>query len=333
MRNFKAILQRNSLLLRIGAFALAMVATAILLTQTVFAKSFFADEDEVQVHITEPSTETPSAPSAEEPSEAPADPGLLEVVVDWCGETLTFTTEEITVGELLERNGLELTDSVSVDIPLDSWVSDGMVITVSDVIVSDDTCTITLPFETVYQETDALKTGTEVVLTAGVAGEKVITEQVTYINGQESNRVLLSEKVVSEPVTQVIAVGTGDGSGSKSNKPVIGDGVIITADGDVLTFTHRQTFKATSYCRTDVGGEITAIGTPTRVGVIAVDPRVIPYGTRMFIVTKDGKYVYGVATAEDCGGSIKGNRLDLFYESREEALKFGIRDCDVYFLG
>ena len=326
MRNFKAILQRNSLLLRIGAFALAMVATAILLTQTVFAKNFFNTSEEEPVHITEaPTTEPTVAPTEPTPS--------LTVTVDWCGEILTFTSEGETVGQLLERNGIELTDTIAADVALDTPVFDGMVVTITDTIITDDKCAITIPFETIYQETDALKTGTEVILTAGVAGEKLVTEQVTYVNGKEADRVLLSEEVIAEPVTQVIAVGTGTGSGSKNNKPVIGDGVIITADGDVLTFTHRQTFKATSYCRTDVGGEITAIGTPTRVGVVAVDPKVIPYGTRMFIVTKDGHYIYGVATAEDCGGSIKGNRLDLFYETREEALQFGIRDCDVYFLG
>jgi 3D (Asp-Asp-Asp) domain-containing protein len=53
----------------------------------------------------------------------------------------------------------------------------------------------------------------------------------------------------------------------------------------------------------------------------------------MFIVTQDGKYIYGIATAEDCGGSIKGKRIDLFYETMPETVKFGIRDCDVYFLG
>ena len=53
----------------------------------------------------------------------------------------------------------------------------------------------------------------------------------------------------------------------------------------------------------------------------------------MFIVTKDGSYIYGVATAEDCGGAIKGKRLDLFYETDPECRRFGIRNCDVYFLG
>jgi len=60
---------------------------------------------------------------------------------------------------------------------------------------------------------------------------------------------------------------------------------------------------------------------------------VIPYGTRMFIIANDGSYVYGIATAEDCGGSIKKDRVDLYYPTHGECIQFGRRDCTVYFLG
>ena len=66
-----------------------------------------------------------------------------------------------------------------------------------------------------------------------------------------------------------------------------------------------------------------------------MDPSVIPYGTRMFIVSNDGAYVYGVCTAEDTGHPdfISGNRIDLFYESHDQCIQFGVRDCTVYILG
>ena len=63
-----------------------------------------------------------------------------------------------------------------------------------------------------------------------------------------------------------------------------------------------------------------------------MDPDVIPYGTRMFIVSADGSITYGVATAEDCGGSIQGNRIDLFFDTYDECIQFGVRSCDVYLL-
>ena len=79
----------------------------------------------------------------------------------------------------------------------------------------------------------------------------------------------------------------------------------------------------------------TATGTRARVGAIAVDPEVFPYGTRFYIVTKDGEYVYGVATAEDCGSKqfIYGTRLDLYFDTKRECVQFGARSCDVYVLG
>jgi len=115
--------------------------------------------------------------------------------------------------------------------------------------------------------------------------------------------------------------------------PVIADGVITTPDGEVLHYSSEMQMVATAYNNTDPGCTIyTAIGTLCRVGAIAVDPKVIPYGTRMYIVSNDGEYIYGVAVAEDCGGSIKGNRIDLYFDTTDECWEFGIRDCTVYFL-
>ena len=66
---------------------------------------------------------------------------------------------------------------------------------------------------------------------------------------------------------------------------------------------------------------------------MAVDKKVIPLGTRMYIVSDDGQYIYGVAVAEDTGKSIKGNKIDLYFDSVAECDTFGIRGCTVYFLG
>ena len=71
---------------------------------------------------------------------------------------------------------------------------------------------------------------------------------------------------------------------------------------------------------------ITASGTKARPGVVAVDPSVIPLGTRLYV---EG---YGFAVAEDTGGAIKGNRIDLFYENRKQALNYGMRKVKVYIL-
>ena len=114
--------------------------------------------------------------------------------------------------------------------------------------------------------------------------------------------------------------------------PVIGNGFITLPSGEVLSYTQKLDCVATAYsCNGEPG--YTFSGTPARVGAIAVDPTFIPLGTRMYIHTNDGQYIYGIATAEDIGGSIKGNIIDLYFNTFDECWIFGIRDCTVYILG
>lgn len=103
---------------------------------------------------------------------------------------------------------------------------------------------------------------------------------------------------------------------------------ITTEDGQVLTYSSTLSVEATAY----TGGGTTATGTAARYGAIAVDPSVIPYGTRMYIVSDDGKWIYGVATAEDCGGAIKGHIIDLYFDDYNTCIQFGRRNCTVYIL-
>ena len=67
-------------------------------------------------------------------------------------------------------------------------------------------------------------------------------------------------------------------------------------------------------------------------GVVAVDPSVIPLGTKLYIEAVDGSWTYGYAVAGDTGGAIKGNRIDLFFNSNAEAMSFGRRQAKVYVL-
>ena len=91
---------------------------------------------------------------------------------------------------------------------------------------------------------------------------------------------------------------------------------------------------ATAYHRIEDGGEITASGTMTQYGTIAVDPRVIPLGSRLYVVSDGGdqSWSYGPGLAEDTGGLIKGTKIDLFFMTGDEANDFGIRPAKVYIL-
>ena len=85
---------------------------------------------------------------------------------------------------------------------------------------------------------------------------------------------------------------------------------------------------ATAYC----SGTTTATGMKVRYGVVAVDPRVIPLGSRLYIESANGNWIYGTAIAADTGGAVKGNIIDLYVESYNDAIQFGRRQAKVYIL-
>lgn len=77
-------------------------------------------------------------------------------------------------------------------------------------------------------------------------------------------------------------------------------------------------------------GDLTHIGTKVRPGIIAVDPKLIPLGSRVYIEFSDGHGAY--ATAEDTGGAIKGKRIDVAMATVSEAYDFGMQKAKVYIL-
>ena len=249
-------------------------------------------------------------------------------------EILTATASGEPLQDLLDRLGVTIDENVVVSVPLDTVTYAGMQVRIDSLGQATERYTVDVPFETVYCDDPTLPLGEEKVLVAGVPGQAIRTASVTYVNGEENSRTVLDETVTTEPVDQVIAVGTGEQVGQVSDQPIIGNGFIVLPSGEVLNYTRSETFVATAYTHFDSGcDEYTSNGAKVKWGVVAVDPSVIPYGTRMFIVANDGSYVYGLSTAEDCGGDIQDHRLDLYMPTLEQAYAFGVRNCTVYFLG
>lgn len=187
-----------------------------------------------------------------------------------------------------------------------------------------------LPHETMICSDPTAPRGSCRVLRAGVDGEILRTGDVYYLDNAEISRNVLEEKVTRQPVTEIIALGCGPQT-EQQTKPLVTEETVILPTGEVLRYKKVIHSLATAYC--DKG--LTATGTQARVGAIAVDPTVIPYGTRMFIMTADGQYIYGLATAEDCGSRehIYGTRIDLHLDTYYECRQFGARECLVFILG
>lgn len=254
------------------------------------------------------------------------------ITVDYYGDIQETTSDGETVGQLLERLELKVRDGDLLSVTADSDTYDRMYLRIGRVLRQEQTYTAAIPYNTVCCGDPTMPVGSELILRQGRNGEMLCTAEVTYINGIEECRQVLSEEVVVQPVDAIVAVGTGQlvPTAEPTTMPVIGNGRITLPTGEILTYDRVISSLATAYC--DKGK--TATGTQARVGAIAVDPKYIPYGTRMFIMSKDGEYVYGIATAEDCGSKqfIYGTRIDLHYDTRAECRQFGARMCWVYFL-
>lgn len=257
-----------------------------------------------------------------------------QITIDNCGEIILATSYGETVGQLLQRLEISSNGAYEVSVPVDTATYDGMEIDVRWHFTDRQTYTEEIPFAVSYCDDPTLDEGEQKILTPGVNGQMLCAADVVYDNGVEVSRTLVEQTVTLEPVTQVVAVGTGAGYEKPADQLQIGNGYIVLATGEVLTYTHTDVYKATAYTSwIDDVGDTTATGTLARVGAIAVDPKLIPYGTRMFIVTNDGQYVYGIATAEDCGGGVKGKHVDLFFDTEGECWQFGVRQITIYFLG
>lgn len=256
------------------------------------------------------------------------------VTVNYCGQTVQVDTFGEKVEDLLKGMDMYYGGEYRTSTSLNGMTYDGMEITIDRIVENQETYTVEVPFDVVYCYDDTLPKGAEQTIVEGVPGQTLCTADVSYKNGEETSRTIIEETVITEPVTKVIGWGTGVHVGEDRTQPLIGGGVIVLPSGEVLTYNKTGQFLATAYTQFDEGcNTTTATGTTVRRGVVAVDPSVIPYGTRMFIVSNDGAYVYGLSTAEDCGGGIQGNRIDLYWETLEGANVFGRRDCTVYFLG
>jgi len=256
------------------------------------------------------------------------------VVVWFHGEMRILSAGEETVGQLLVRCGLEPQPEDRVSLPLDRYVYDGMELRVDRLWSRQEDYTTAGAHERIFCRDATLPEGCQQVLIPGSDGELQRSARVFYTNSQETSREILTETMTKAPVTEIVAIGTGTNLPVREQGLRIEEGRILLPTGEQLTYRDTAQVRATAYTHTDEGCDfITYTGTRVRVGTVAVDPRYIPYGTRMFIVSNDGCYVYGISVAEDCGGAIKGDRIDLYFPTYEECIQFGRRDCTIYFLG
>ncbi|SCN25757.1 Cell wall-binding protein YocH precursor [Clostridium sp. N3C] len=243
----------------------------------------------------------------------------VNVTVSVDGKNLDILTAEEDVESLLNTEGIALKEKDKIIPPKETKLYDGLAIDITRVENKTETESSPVEYETVVKTDSSLPNNISKTLQEGENGEKKITYDVVYEDGQEVSRTKISEEIVKEPKDKIVVKGTYPA-------------MPISRGGSTMSYSRVITAKATAYWATNgVGKTYTATG---RVAVrntegystIAVDPRVIPYGTKLFVQG------YGFAIAADCGSAIKGNTIDVFFNTKQEALSWGVKYVKVYIL-
>lgn len=175
----------------------------------------------------------------------------------------------------------------------------------------------TVAAPTVHRLTLGMAPGHTKVVAHGSSGIAEIRTLYVQRDGGPVHHKVLSSTLVRAPKPRIVA----EGIGATALASFGAHGLIQMA------YMARSAIDmmATAYTAGSAGGSgMTAIGRRAGYGIVAVDPRVIPLGTHLYIPG------YGVAIAGDTGGAIVGNRIDLGFDSLRDAMSFGRRDVKVY---
>lgn len=230
-------------------------------------------------------------------------------------EVKTVKTHKSTVGDVIAENISLLGEGYELKGANESArLYNNMTLNFS--VPTDEIVTSTekVAFETKYVDNADMPEGTEKVTQEGKSGVLEITKKQYYFDGKITKVEEISRKVIEEPVDTIIQVGT-----KKKEQPA------SSIDG--LNYKKTITMKSTAYTPNDAGcSGRTATGAKATKGIAAVDTNVIPFGTKLYIPG------YGIAVAADRGGAIKGNRIDLCYNTLSEAYSWGRRNVTVYVL-
>lgn len=244
------------------------------------------------------------------------------------GEEQTLLVKEGDVASALEAANLTLGKEDYTDVPLDQALTEGLVVTVSRVTYEETQETEAVAYSTKEEKTDSLYEGETKVKTEGVKGERTIVYRNKMVNGKVVETEEISNEVTTEPVDKVVLVGTKKKPSGYAS--ISSDGTLIDHNGNRVSYKKAFTGRCTAY----TGGGWTATGRPAQYGNIAVNPDVIPYGSKLYICSPDGSVVYGYAIAADTGGfASKGYIMaDLYFDTYEECANFGVRNMTIYVL-
>lgn len=260
---------------------------------------------------------------------------LFPVHITQGDKTVTIDFYGGTVKDALHDAGFTPDEFDFVEPSLDTKITKTCYIDYTDINYVTTSKQETVPFDTQKVYSGELKKGSQKITTEGKNGlnEVILTEK--FVNGV-SVETSTQTVVLSKPVSEQVTVGTKVNKNTYSSSGYISTlapstEIQLDENGIPVNYKSKMTVRATAYTHT---GNRCSTGVSPQPGYIAVNPKVIPYGTKMFIKTTDGKYIYGYAVAADTGGFVKKHPtgIDLFFNSESECQAFGVRTAEIYIL-
>jgi len=249
----------------------------------------------------------------------------VNITID--GKTTEVMTYYDTVGETIKNNGIVLgpLDKV-VGLDLDDPIQMGMNIKIVRVREEILTETEEIPYAIEEIPNEKMNKGEKRVIQPGVEGTLEKYYKLTYEDGRVVSREFMKEEVIAEPVIEIVEYGTVPN--------------FVTSRGDLVRYSKVIEMRATAYTSSyeDTGKHpdhpefgICYTGMKAREGIIAVDPKVIPLYTRVYVEVIGGTD-YGFAIAGDIGSAIKGKLIDVYLDTKEAVKKWGTKKVRVYIL-
>ncbi|NLM09943.1 MAG: DUF348 domain-containing protein [Clostridiaceae bacterium] len=252
----------------------------------------------------------------------------VPVTITIDGKTTEVKTYYDTVGETIKNNGIVLGPLDKVEgLNLDSPIQIGMDIKIVRVREELLTETEKIPYAIEEIPNETMNKGEKKVVQTGVEGTLEKYYKLTYEDGRIVSREFMNEEVITEPVIEIVEYGIVPN--------------FVTSRGDLVRYSKVLDMRATAYTASfeDTGKHpdhpefgICYTGMRAREGIIAVDPKVIPLYTRVYVEVLGDTPDYGFAIAGDIGSAIKGDLIDLYLDTTEAVKKWGVKKVRVYIL-
>lgn len=253
----------------------------------------------------------------------------FDVSVSADGRTQVVHIARGTVNDALKLADVSLGSDDLISKPVNTKLSDGMQVRVQRVTYQTFVQNKVIPCPIDNETTTLLERGDTQLMESGKNGVFSVTMKFKYIDGKVADQQILNQQVTRQPVSGRRLVGTALSTPVSHIEPA---GFVLSSQGTPQHYSKMMEGLATAYSAKNGSGTSTGLG--AGVGRVAVDPGIIPYGSRLYIVGSDGSFVYGYAVAADTGGFTAKKKVlvDLFFNTQSECSSFGVQNVKIYVL-